>query len=792
MNLREVKIDKTAEIEAMLEEHLMICLNSMPGAGKKTAVRMLLEKHPEVNAVFCSVDEIEDSSALKYADENRINWYLIRRPEQCAYPESDEGLWNFIHQMRKQDRIFLAADGFIPDSILTFVWNGVMGVVMPEAFRFTEAETYRYLKNSRSSLRYRDVYYLTDGYAGYVAMLVRIEKQLGGRWSVWELCRRYEIRKYIQNEVLSNIPQEDLRLLRERAAFPYLNEELVSILWTDPQREAEERLILRGAMIYDPEKARWYVHPALRMAADVTISPELCQKATAWYEARGETQAALTCCWYLRDRKAYRECLIRNYDKVPFLNYQKPGWSERGAAEDLPEILYLEWMECVLRGDTERMRNLRARAEKLPERPAYTDSERDKLTEIFLNITYTDPDISASEWMGMLRKYSEPGRPLRLYFMLGESVSYLSGLRDLSELFACGRKKRAEYKMLWEERLEPVNQTAYRLAELEYELQVDAAAVRTGESLGLLPETDETTPWQIRLGMMYIAYLALDNDGFSYRMKKFIVDTAKSLERESAYVCRWNARALLYLARAKWGEKEDLMRWIRETGGNIGNEYGKTRFYMVAETKMALYLGNYTHAENLLSILIPLFRERHNWRWLAEALFQRAVAEWEKGEHVQAVKTTAESIVAANPYRYVKFYTGYGKTGTAILKEYKNCLDKTDTVGYQRKKKYKYGDVLKMSVSDWLDYVIRRANRERENYVDLQGEQQNIYHEEKLTVTEQMVLQYLAKGYANAEISRAMNIKMSTVKSHVYNIYKKLGVATRVQAVGKGREWGLL
>lgn len=73
-------------------------------------------------------------------------------------------------------------------------------------------------------------------------MLVRIEKQLGDRWSVWELCSRYEIRKYIQNEILSNIPQEDLKLLLERAVFPYLNEELVSILWTDPQREAEERL----------------------------------------------------------------------------------------------------------------------------------------------------------------------------------------------------------------------------------------------------------------------------------------------------------------------------------------------------------------------------------------------------------------------------------------------------------------------------------------------------------------------------------------------------------------------
>ena len=55
-----------------------------------------------------------------------------------------------------------------------------------------------------------------------------------------------------------------------------------------------------------------------------------------------------------------------------------------------------------------------------------------------------------------------------------------------------------------------------------------------------------------------------------------------------------------------------------------------------------------------------------------------------------------------------------------------------------------------------------------------------------------MVLQYLKQGCTNGEISREMNIKLPTVKSHIYNIYKKLGVSTRLQAVEKGREKGFL
>ena len=45
-------------IEDALQDHLAVCLCGMPGAGRKTAVSMLLEKHPEVKPVFCSVEEM--------------------------------------------------------------------------------------------------------------------------------------------------------------------------------------------------------------------------------------------------------------------------------------------------------------------------------------------------------------------------------------------------------------------------------------------------------------------------------------------------------------------------------------------------------------------------------------------------------------------------------------------------------------------------------------------------------------------------------------------------------------
>jgi ATP/maltotriose-dependent transcriptional regulator MalT len=50
----------------------------------------------------------------------------------------------------------------------------------------------------------------------------------------------------------------------------------------------------------------------------------------------------------------------------------------------------------------------------------------------------------------------------------------------------------------------------------------------------------------------------------------------------------------------------------------------------------------------------------------------------------------------------------------------------------------------------------------------------------------------VAGGATNGEIARQLWITQQTVKFHVSNIYRKLDVASRNQAVARARELGLL
>jgi len=54
---------------------------------------------------------------------------------------------------------------------------------------------------------------------------------------------------------------------------------------------------------------------------------------------------------------------------------------------------------------------------------------------------------------------------------------------------------------------------------------------------------------------------------------------------------------------------------------------------------------------------------------------------------------------------------------------------------------------------------------------------------EELTLRQRRVLELLAQGLSNKQIARTLEISEITVKAHVSSIFRKLGVANRVQAV---------
>lgn len=60
---------------------------------------------------------------------------------------------------------------------------------------------------------------------------------------------------------------------------------------------------------------------------------------------------------------------------------------------------------------------------------------------------------------------------------------------------------------------------------------------------------------------------------------------------------------------------------------------------------------------------------------------------------------------------------------------------------------------------------------------------------QSLSMQEKKVFEFLRKGASNKEISTELNIEVSTVKSHVYKIFSRLGVKSRKEIVNG--DWGM-
>jgi two-component system, NarL family, nitrate/nitrite response regulator NarL len=76
-----------------------------------------------------------------------------------------------------------------------------------------------------------------------------------------------------------------------------------------------------------------------------------------------------------------------------------------------------------------------------------------------------------------------------------------------------------------------------------------------------------------------------------------------------------------------------------------------------------------------------------------------------------------------------------------------------------------------------LEYLLEAlAAAPRTRLIDTQGTV-------LLSKREQDIMRWLAAGYSNRAIARELNVSQNTVKNHLFRIFNKLGVSSRVEAV---------
>jgi LuxR family transcriptional regulator, maltose regulon positive regulatory protein len=191
-------------------------------------------------------------------------------------------------------------------------------------------------------------------------------------------------------------------------------------------------------------------------------------------------------------------------------------------------------------------------------------------------------------------------------------------------------------------------------------------------------------------------------------------------------------------------------------------------------------------AASLLEHLIKTAEMAERIASVIETLNLRALVLQTQGNLTEALAALERALTLAEPEGYVRIFVDEGKPMAEVLGRMKD-----------------EGGRLK----DYIDRLLSAFPKNEGETLRVKGEEESmtmvpsslhpsplIPHPlvEPLSDREWEVLHLIAAGLTNQEIADQLVIVLSTAKRHTINIYGKLGVSNRTQAVAKARELNLL
>jgi len=160
---------------------------------------------------------------------------------------------------------------------------------------------------------------------------------------------------------------------------------------------------------------------------------------------------------------------------------------------------------------------------------------------------------------------------------------------------------------------------------------------------------------------------------------------------------------------------------------------------------------------------------------LVEVLSLQALALWAGGERARAVATLTRALALAEPEGYIRTFVDEGP-------QMGNLLSAT----LEARQRDHLGAAGRVSVSYLAKLIAALAQ---------DGASAPVADErlpEPLSERELEVLALIAAGNSNEEIAGKLFVSVTTVKTHINNLYRKLRAHSRTQAVARARELSLL
>lgn len=234
------------------------------------------------------------------------------------------------------------------------------------------------------------------------------------------------------------------------------------------------------------------------------------------------------------------------------------------------------------------------------------------------------------------------------------------------------------------------------------------------------------------------------------------------------------------------GRVEDALLWMHERHYSLEDaldvrgdfEYFVHARVLIAASRAYADVAYARRASMLLTRLGNAAAAAGKVRSQIEALSLLALARHIEGKPADALDVLGQAVALAEPGRYLRVFVDEGEPMTRLLQQLLEQQRVQKAHGQSTSLTY-LSRLLKVCLSPTTPPLTMSPNL-GEPLLD------------PLSWREREVLRLLATGRKNREIADELVVVTGTIKTHINAIYQKLGVNSRVQAVVRARNLGLL
>ncbi len=212
------------------------------------------------------------------------------------------------------------------------------------------------------------------------------------------------------------------------------------------------------------------------------------------------------------------------------------------------------------------------------------------------------------------------------------------------------------------------------------------------------------------------------------------------------------------------GEMNIASEWLSNSGLGVEDEIQDTMLeqYDTAACIMAAQ-GQIDEAILLLDALLSIARRLERHSDVIRILIHRSIILDRADLKTKSLYVLEEALSLAEPEGYIRTFLDEGEQLLLLLNRYAEA---------RRARRHR----VKYNVSMAYIKKLLRLMNSREKKLTLNAAC-------NLTPREKMIFQLMGEGFSNREIAGHLSVSLTTVKTHINNLYRKLGVSKREEAI---------